>query len=32
MPTTRAFPRRWKIAKIIPITKPGKENNTDSSK
>jgi hypothetical protein len=20
------FPKRWKIAKIIPITKPGKEN------
>jgi hypothetical protein len=26
------FPRRWKIAKIIPITKPGKENSTDPSK
>ena len=26
------FPRRWKIAKIIPITKPGKENSMDPSK
>jgi hypothetical protein len=26
------FPRRWKIANIIPITKPGKENCTDPSK
>jgi hypothetical protein len=26
------FPRRWKIAKIIQITKPGKENSTDPSK
>jgi len=26
------FPRRWKTAKIIPITKPGKENSMDPSK
>jgi hypothetical protein len=26
------FPRRWKTAKIIPITKPGKENSRDPSK
>jgi hypothetical protein len=26
------FPRRWKIAKIIPITKPGKENSMEPSK
>ena len=26
------FPQRWKIAKIIPITKPGKENSTDLTK
>ena len=26
------FPRKWKTAKIIPITKPGKENSMDSSK
>jgi len=26
------FPRRWKVAKIIPITKPGKENSKDPSK
>jgi len=26
------FPQRWKIAKIIPIIKPGKENSTDPTK
>jgi hypothetical protein len=26
------FPRRWKVAKIIPIPKPGKENSKDPSK
>ena len=26
------FPKRWKIAKIIPITKSGKENSTDPAK
>jgi hypothetical protein len=26
------LPRRWKTAKIIPITKPGKENSMDLSK
>jgi hypothetical protein len=26
------FPKRWKRAKIIPITKPGKEGTTDPSK
>jgi len=26
------IPRRWKAAKIIPITKPGKENSMDPSK
>jgi hypothetical protein len=26
------LPRRWKTAKIIPLTKPGKENSTDPSK
>ena len=26
------FPKRWKIAKIIPITKPGKESGTDPAK
>jgi hypothetical protein len=26
------IPRRWKTAKIIPITKPGKENSMDPSK
>ena len=26
------FPQRWKVAKIIPIIKPGKENSTDPSK
>jgi hypothetical protein len=26
------FPKRWKRAKHIPITKPGKENNEDVSK
>jgi hypothetical protein len=28
----RCFLKRWKIAKIIPITKPGKENSTDLTK
>jgi len=26
------FPKRWKIAKVIPIVKPGKENCDDASK
>jgi ribonuclease HI len=26
------FPREWKIARIIPITKPGKEDSLDPSK
>jgi hypothetical protein len=26
------FPRRWKVAKIIPIPKPGKKNSKDTSK
>ena len=26
------FPKRWKTAKIIPISKPGKENSVESSK
>ena len=26
------FPKKWKIAKIIPIIKPGKENSMDPSK
>jgi len=26
------FPQRWKVAKIIPTIKPGKENSTDPSK
>jgi len=26
------FPKRWKIAKVIPVTKPAKENSLDSSK
>jgi hypothetical protein len=26
------FPKRWKIAKIIPTIKPGKENSMDPSK
>jgi hypothetical protein len=26
------FPRRWKVAKIIPIPKPGKKNSKDPSK
>jgi len=26
------FPKDWKIAKIIPITKPGKEDSSDPSK
>jgi hypothetical protein len=26
------FPKRWKIAKIIPIIKPGKEKSMDPSK
>jgi hypothetical protein len=26
------FPKNWKMAKIIPITKPGKENTLDPSK
>jgi len=26
------FPENWKIAKIIPIIKPGKEYNSDPSK
>ena len=26
------FPKEWKTAKIIPITKPGKENSMDPSK
>jgi hypothetical protein len=29
---TGFFPRRWKTANIIPITKPGKENSRDPSK
>jgi len=27
-----SFPRRWNTAKIIPITKPGKENSMNPSK
>ena len=26
------FPKRWKIAKLIPFTKPGKENSENASK
>jgi len=26
------FPRKWKKVKIVPITKPGKENSTDVTK
>jgi len=26
------FPQSWKVAKIIPTIKPGKENSTDPSK
>jgi ribonuclease HI len=26
------FPKKWKTAQIIPITKPGKENSTEPSK
>jgi hypothetical protein len=26
------FPKRWKRIKVIPITKPGKEDTTDPSK
>jgi hypothetical protein len=26
------FPKRWKKARVIPITKPGKENCNDTSK
>jgi len=26
------FPKRWKIAKVIPVTKPAKENSIDPSK
>ena len=26
------FPKRWKRARIIPLTKPGKENCNDASK
>jgi len=26
------FPKEWKIARIIPITKPGKEDSQDPSK
>ena len=26
------FPKRWKIAKVIPVTKPAKENSLDPSK
>jgi len=29
---TGCFPRRWKRARIIPTTKPGKENCNDASK
>jgi hypothetical protein len=29
---TGYFPKEWKIAKIIPIVKPGKENSLDPSK
>ena len=29
---TGGFPRRWKRARIIPTTKPGKENCNDASK
>jgi len=29
---TGSFPGRWKTAKIIPITNPGKENSMDPSK
>ena len=28
----KVFPKRWKRAKLIPITKPGKENSEDVSK
>jgi len=27
-----SFPKKWKKVKIIPITKPGKENSTNVSK
>jgi hypothetical protein len=26
------FPKKWKVAKIIPITKPGKEDSYEVSK
>jgi hypothetical protein len=29
---TGCFPKQWKIARIIPITKPGKEDSLDPSK
>ena len=29
---TGVFPKTWKIAKLIPITEPGKENNEEVSK
>ena len=28
----RCFPKKWKIAKIIPIANPGKEDSLDPSK
>jgi hypothetical protein len=28
----RCFPKRWKIAKIMPTTKPGEEKSMDPSK
>jgi hypothetical protein len=28
----RCFPKNWKIAKTIPITKPGKEGSSDASR
>ena len=32
MPKKGCFPQRWKVAKIIPTIKPGKEYSTDPSK
>jgi len=31
MPKKGCFPQRWKVAKIIPTIKSGKENSTDPS-
>jgi hypothetical protein len=32
MSEKRVLPKTWKMAKIIPITKPGKEDSSDTSK